>query len=341
MRPFTVAACAALPLAAACSAPLATPGSSSSTDAFLRDAAEGASTAALVAFERTTTANETVHGSAVGRFVRMRSGLVDDATLRMVGATLDLPALGSCSRTGPDAQGLSADTEGSASLQADGPHSVELLDVGDLTVEAGGVRASLEARALPDIVDLVTGVLYSTRTAFAADGLPTRGAYVLRSSGSGAVSDGEHGVPAFAVSTTAPGEPEELLIEGQDARSADGVELALGGPVSLRWKTTDGGDDDVVYVDVVAATADEAAREAGDAAGNVRCAFADRGSAVLPSSVFAIAAADGTRGELARGTLVVHRVHREAFQVAGQGRTGIEAGVVRFDFARAAEFARR
>ncbi len=332
MRSPVLALSLLAPLVAACSAPLASPGA----DSFLRDAAEGASSAALIVFERTATADDNAHGSAVARFIRMRSGFVDDQTLRMVGATLDLPGLGTCGAIA--ALPTTADSvsiDGLGADESDGPRAVELLDVGGVAVEANGARATLEARALPDIVDLVTGVLYSTRTAFDSDGLPSRGAYLLRSSGSSSVADGDHAVPPFTVSATAPGEPEELRIDGQDARGADGVALTAGARVELAWGVKEGSDpEDVVYVDLVSAT--DAQQGPG-----VRCAFADRGSASIPAAAFAVGAA-----EMARGTLVVHRIHRETFQVPAPvepsaGRTGIEAGVVRFDFARSLEFTRR
>jgi len=316
------------PLVLACSAPLASPGGSDSVE---RDAAEGASSAALVVVERTVTADDATHGSAVARFVRMRTGSVDDATLRMVGATLDLPAMGTCARAG--------DSPAFTEVSADGPRAVELLDVGNLAIEANGARSVLEARALPDIVDLVTGVLYSARASLPGghsaeadlEGIPAHAAYVLRASGREA---GEHGVPAFAVSATAPSEPEQLRIEGQDARSDGGVVLTAGGQVELAWASasapsTGVDPDDVVYVELMSDSS-------GESATNVRCLFADRGEAVIPPSAFVASHVETGDSEMTRGTIAVHRVHRETFQVSG-----IESGVIRFDFARAAEFSRR
>jgi hypothetical protein len=336
------------PLVVACSAPVG------SGDSFARDAAEGASSAAVVVFERTVTADGTAHGSAGARFLKVRSGSLDDATLRMVGASLELPALGTCMA----ASGLSSAGEADGVASEDAPRAVELLDVGAITVDAVGAHTTLEARALPDIVDLVTGVLYSTRTtAPEAEGLPASGTYVLRSSGSSATADAEHSVLPFAVSAAAPGEPGDLRVAGQDARAADGVVLVAGANVTLRWAAAAADPEDLVYVDVVAPQAHAAldgvaslARPDGGA--DVRCAFADRGTAEIPASAFLRGAtAPGTsdpRVELAQGTLIVHRLHREPFQVAPRAatpdapaRVGIEAGVVRFDFSRATDFVRR
>jgi hypothetical protein len=342
-----------LPLLAACSAPLAAPGvGGAGSDSLERDAAEGTSSAALVVVERTITADETTHGSAVARFIRMRAGSVDDQTLRMVGATLDLPALGACAPAGD----LSLDSASSsaASAVSEGPRAVELLDVGALTVEANGVRSALEARALPDIVDLVTGVLYSTPTtsarsaateapsdapahAITGQAAAAGASYVVRASGSSRGGDLDHGVAAFLISATAPGEPTELRVDGQDARLADGLALTAGEHVDLTWDVTDDRDpDDVVYVELVPSDA-VGSIEAGESAANVRCLFADRGVASIPASAFVSGhGGETTQVEMSHGMIVVHRVHREAFQVGG-----IDSGVIRFDFARAAEFTRR
>jgi hypothetical protein len=359
LRPYAFASVA--PLLVACSAGVATPGTADSIDA-----ADGAASAALVVVQRTVTAGETTHGSAVARFVRVRTGSVDDETLRMVGATLDLPALGTCAATNELSNQLSnhALARGAAdSAPVDvAPRAVELLDVGGLAVEANGVRTSLEARALPDIVDLVTGVLYSTRTTtLDPDRLPARTGYVLRSTGSAAATDADHSVPAFAVAATAPGEPDELRIDGQDARDADGVSLTAGARVDLSWSVGSASDtgnpDDVVYVELVADSRPGQPGEgveAGETAANVRCLFADRGVASIPATAFVVgqtvvgeSSGEGALGEvrsveMTHGTIIVHRVHREAFSVEGAtpGVGGIDSGVIRFDFARAAEFTR-
>jgi hypothetical protein len=363
-----------------CTAPVS--GSGGDALAPSEGAAPGAASAGLIVIERTVSADvagpaEEAHeagsasappstpsspsspspprASAVARFIKMRTGSLDEQTLRMVGATLDLPALGTCDQATAASPELLAPASSDAPSADDAlaPRAVELLDVGALTVEANGSRTTLEARALPDIVDLVTGVLYSTRASTRTtppdvDALPGRGGYVLRSSGSSATADAEHTVPAFAVTATAPGEPDELKIDGQDARAVDGVVLAAGGRVDLAWQVSEPSDpDDVVYVEIVAGSAANTEQNAG--AANVRCLFADRGAASLPASAFVTGASPTTatgeaeRAELTHGTLIVHRVHREAFQVQSHvtSQPAIASGIIRFDFARATEFSRR
>jgi len=356
MRLLSLPLYALAPLAVACSAPVVLPGSG--VDSLGHDATDGVASAGLVVIERTVTADDAARSSAVARFIKMRAGSLDDETLRMVGATLDLPPLGACAPA--TAGGADTTLSGaSATREAEGPRAVELLDVGGVAIEANSLRTTLEARALPDIVDLVTGVLYSTRLGqHDPDALPGQGAYVIRSSGSSSAAEPERGVPAFTVSATAPGEPDDLRVDGQDARSSDGVRLTAGGLVALSWRANDAADpDDVIYVDLIPARGAGGSTEPGQTAATVRCLFADRGAATLPASAFTLGAPIETHGttspeplrsEVTRGTLVVHRVHREAFQVPGRpatpqaaGRTGIDSGVVRFDLARAAEFTRR
>jgi hypothetical protein len=255
------------------------------------DAEVGAS-AAVVVVERTATAGDT-RASAVARFLRMHSGAVDEEALRLVGAAVDFPAQGSCSA-------LPA-----AKVAA---RAVELMNVGAVALEVGGVRTSLEPRLLPDVVDLVSGVVYATRISD-ADGLPADSTYLLRAAGAPEVD-----LPSFAVVATAPGEPVDLRVQGQDAHGP--VALTAGVPVDLTW--TAGGADDLVYVDV-----NGSPETSGP---GVRCLFADSGHASLAN------AADAW----ADGTLLVHRLHRETFRVRG-----IDAGEIRFDFARAVSFARR
>ena len=321
------------PLVIACATP------AGGDEALAPAAAEGASSAALIVLERTVSADDTVHGSAVARFLKMRSGSLDDETLRMVGATLDLPETGSCA----------ASPSGSLALApSDGPRAVELLDVGSVAFEANGLRTTLEARALPDIVDLVTGVVYSTRTTTLhaldperSDSLPSRGTYVVRSTGSTRTADPDRAVPAFTVPATAVGEPSELRIDGQDARAPDGVTLSAGTRVDLSWAASGAGDandtEDAVYVEL----------SSHSSSMKVRCRFEDRGVGSIPAWLLTSLAAQGgaaqggsapggdARADATRGTIVVHRIHREVFQVGG-----IESGVIRFDFARAAEFTR-
>src|SRR5439155_6387963 len=125
-------------------------------------------------------------------------------------------------------------------------------------------------------------------------------------------------VMPFAVSATAPGEPSELRIAGQDARAVAGVAIGASGPVELTWEA--GAPEDSLYVDV-------AGGAAAPALPTVRCLFADSGRANIPAAAFS---------GIDEGALTVHRLHRESFRARG-----VDPGEVRFDFARVVAISRR
>jgi hypothetical protein len=243
--------------------------------------------------------NEGTRTEAVARFVRARGGSVDDDALRIVGATVDFPALGACSALSALATARAASAPNSVS------RSLALLDVGGVTLFAGEGVASLQARQLPDVADLVSGVVYSARS----EALPSKSAYLLRIDGAA-----EADVAPFVVSATSPGEPADVRLGGDDGRSG-AITLAPGAAVDLTWEP--GAVEDAVYVDIAATAASATAR----------CLFDDGGHATLSSSAF---------GALEDGTVAVHRRHRESFRAHG-----VDPGEVRFDFARVVSFVRR
>jgi hypothetical protein len=251
------------------------------------------------------SSNEGSRTDAVARFVRTRTGAVDDDALRMVGARVEFPAIGGCGPLG--------------SARPAGSRAITLLDVGGVTLLAGNGGepiATLEPRQLPDVADLVSGVVYSTAgRGGREDAFPSKSAYLLRVDGTA-----ESEVPPFVVSVTSPGEPADVRVGGDDGRGGP-VSIALGAPVDLRWEAglpAPAGDaDDLIYVDLSATSA----------APSTRCLFLDSGQARLDESDF---------GALGEGTIAVHRLHREAFHARG-----VEPGEVRFDFARVVTFVRR
>ncbi len=282
----------------ACSANVSAP-----VDLADAEAATTASSLAVVVVERTAMPGDTAHAEAVARFVRMRSGAVDDDALRMVGANVDMPALGTCAVV---------------STLARAPRfarAVELVDVGSVTLESNGVATMLPARRLPDVADLVSGVVYAR--AADDDAMPARGRYDLKIAGSPDVAP-------FVMSGFAPGEPSDLRVAGHDTQKGAIVGLAVASPVELTWEP--GAADDAIYVDLVSDSV-AGLGAAPSSASSVRCLFADNGRAVLAPSAF---------GALEDGVLSIHRVHREPFRTRG-----VDAGEVRFDFARAVLFSRR
>lgn len=263
------------------------------------DAEAPSSTAtALVVVERTSGPGDAVRGDAViARFVRVRQGTVDDQALRIAGAAWDLPAIGTCSST----------QEVQPALQ---PRSVDLLDVGVLTVSVtgdGAPSASGQAakttvllpRTMPDPTGVVSGVFYSARSAEAF----TPAAHVqLHTSGGPDLPDG------FLVNVPSPHDVTDVRATFQ----ASGLDVA--------WDAAEADEArDVVYVDVLGPSSRLVAR----------CTTLDVGHIVVPAaSLVSFGGSD-------EGQLSVHRLHRESFRAKG-----IEPGEIRFDVARVVSFHR-
>ncbi len=266
------------------------------------DAEVSSSSAAVVLVERTVSVDDSARGEAIARFVRMRSGAVDDDAWRMVGAAIDFPALGTCAPIS------------TVQPRESGPaRAVRLIDVGVIGLEANGTRTVLQARRLPDIVDLVSGVVYSSR-APDPEAFPSDTAYTLHVGGRP-----ELDLAPFVASATAPREVEELRIAGQDLRAPGSLVLPPNAETTLTWKA--GSRADLVYVDVNQSTA--------SGPSNVRCLFEDAGHGIIGSPALT--------GE--DGSLTVHRLHRETFQLP-DALPATDTGEIRFDFARTASFRR-
>jgi hypothetical protein len=221
-------------------------------------------TNAVVAVERTSDKTDGVQAQASARFLRVSASTSTDEALSAVGASLDLPAVGTCAAVGTLEQ-----ARGSAGATAP---VVELVDVGTVSLQAGGGETLLWPRQLPDVTDVVSGVVYA-RAAADPSALPPAERYVVRVGGAG--------LAPLEMAAWAPGPADDIHIAGEDA----GQVVASGATIDLSWAATSAGDD-LVYVDV--------------SPHDVRCVFGDTGSASL-STVFLDE----------QGSLVVHRLHRE------------------------------
>jgi hypothetical protein len=121
-------------------------------------------------------------------------------------------------------------------------------------------------------------------------------------------------IDPFDVSATAPSDPTDVHIGGED--SAAGLVVAAGAPIEMAWTVE--ATEDSLYVDVQPAA--------------VRCAL---DGAQRPAEAAAHAAVPASVVDEA-GTLVLHRVHSEALLARG-----LEGGEVRFDFSRSVAYVRR
>ena len=193
--------------------------------------AQSTTVTGVVVVDRTASSDDTTRGEASARFVKIR-GAIDDATLRLVGAGLDLPPVGECAVA----------PEPAAAQQ------VKLLDVGAVSIEAlgSGEHVALAPRQVPDVVDLVSGTMYSARIDEAA--VPSDADVAVLVGGSA-------DVPAFSVRAKTPDLPANVRVAGLDASN-----------VELSW--TPGAD--AIWVEI----------------GASRCSFGDDGRALVPSSLF-------------------------------------------------------
>ena len=237
------------------------------------------------------------------KFMRLSTPVNPDLAERLVGSKLDFPG----PQETPSAAGTCRVSPGGSLAEAAqrGAGTIELIDVGDVTLHAGPAVMPLAPRAFPDVGNLVSGMFYTSLDT--ARDLPADAMYTLESSGSGFVD-------RFTVNAEAPPALEDVRVG--DAALADGVWLDEGTPAALRWSAArpekTRGARDVVLVDVSAASGT-----------SIRCAFRDDGHAVLPGWVLR----EATLGALpATATLTVHRVRERSFVAPG-----INAGEVRFD----------
>lgn len=267
----------------ACSAPVVEDGAD----------AGGEATQAVVLVER-LEGREASHTSISAKFMRFAATADADVAEQAVGSRLELPAPDACVVTSPAEVDAPADLDG----------TIELLDVGDVTVRAGGSVLELAPRAFPDVGDLVSGVFYTSRDTAAE--LPGGAPYLLEGSGSSTFE-------RFAIDVEAPSVPRDVLVA--DRPLTDGGALAEGEALTLRWATDGVVGADTVYVDL--------ASESGVV---LRCAFADAGSAVIPG---AMVRADVLGAGTQPLNVSVHRVRRVAFGPTGE----LEEGEVRFDLA--------
>jgi hypothetical protein len=259
------------------------------------DAEPTATTNALLVVERVTDPAEGTRAEASARFVRAASPSSPEEALQSVGAALNLPARGACASIA-SLSGAFAPTEPAP--------AVELVDVGTVSIETGSVQTALNARRLPDVTDVVSGIIYARAadpTLFPAD---TR--YIIHVDGRGAVA-------GFDVLVSAPSDPSDVHFDGSEVQGPVGIDKST---VDLSWSPS--GAPDIVYVDVLP--------------GSTRCVLAGEVSSLdslVHASLSASLLADS-------GTVVVHRLRTEPLRAPGLG-----SGEVRFDFARSVAYVHR
>jgi len=278
--------------------------------------AETPTTHAVVLVERTLDPTEGSRAEASARFVRV-AGSSTTGALQTIGASLDLPPPGSCASVSSLVAGVVLSDGAERAL-------IELADVGSVSIDTGDAPgARLAPRQLPDVTDVVSGVVYARAADLSL--FPASVPYLVHVSGG-------PDLDPIDTSATAPADPIDVHVVGEDGRG--GAELASGGPIELDWPVGGLSSSDTLYVDVrpsggsgvrcVLAPDGDVAGDAGDSQ-----AAEQRHAALPAASLF------DEHGAFTEGTLVIHRVHRESFRARG-----LDSGEVRFDFARSLAYKR-
>lgn len=237
------------------------------------------------------------------RFMQLSGGVEPELAELIVGRPRELPALGSCDwrEPPPAVQPLPEQaTEG----------CIELLDVGEVLLRAGEAWLPLAARAFPDVGELVSGVVYTSRDS--SSDLPLGVPYSIETSGSPLVG-------SFRLTVDAPAEPWDFRVDGE-ALDSDALFVVRGEPIELEWVPTGALSGDQLYVDLQPTASTET-----EPLPPVRCSLDDTGLArVTPDYV------DGA-GRPTELELVVHRTRRVVVRLPE-----IDETMVEFDFAVAA-----
>jgi hypothetical protein len=248
---------------------------------------------ALVTVERADSRE--ARADVVARVARVRTGTLDEASLKLAGLGDDFPALGTCtSQTG--SLGSGAGSSSTSTAGAFGSRGLELVDVGQVSLEGpDGLRAPLVARQVPDPAGMLSGVMYSARISD-----PTQHAgtspVTLTVRAPGVTGDPES--LAFVAQVTLPKDLSEVRLGGLDPKD---FAATTGSPADLTWQAAQDSED-LVVVDLK--SADRAAR----------CTFADVGRASLLTPATNELLQDAT-------SLTVHRIHREHFRLDRTDRT--------------------
>lgn len=259
------------------------------------DAEPRLTTSAVVVVERMVDPVGSSRAEASARFVRVAAPVSTEEALQAIGAAVALPTADRCAPLALLA---------AASPLAEPAPVVELVDVGSVSLDAEGRETHLVSRLLPDVTDVVSGLVYA-RTADPSL-LPAESRYTLR-------VGGRPDLAAFEITAAAPADPANVQVGGLEA---DGTVAVTGASLPFSWPS--GAEGDVVYVDIQP--------------GAFRCVLG--GKSAPDDSLLRAVVPTALLGD--SGTLVVHRLRSEPLVAQG-----LEGGELRFDFGRALSYVRR
>ena len=242
------------------------------------------------------------------RFMQLSGGIDQTLAERVVAPPRELPEMGSCTgRTAPTTEPLPPSaTQG----------SIELLDVGEVLLRAGPSTMPLAARAFPDVGEVVSGVVYTSRDGTSE--LPVGVPYLIETTGSSLIA-------SFSLRVDAPMEPVDLRV-GAERLDSEQLVLLRGEALDLEWSTASASasasandaEADQIIVDVTIPANDST--QPSPAA--LRCVFRDTGAArVLPEYLSWPELPDEVE-------LTVHRLRRVHVPLPD-----VEETIVEFDFA--------
>jgi hypothetical protein len=258
---------------------------------------------AFIAMEQVSTTSLEGRAIATARIIRTPSAPLDETSLHMAGVTLPLPSPNHC---------VSLEELRRPNLdQRRARQALQLLDIGAIVLENQGTISALNARPIPDVTGLISGVLYTLQ--LNSESLPTTGSYTVLFEAKSRQEDSP-----IVLRAEAPGYPLGLKVaETELARGA--ATLVTGGPLSFQWLP--GRPEDLIYIDIMP----KAVAGSANSTAGVRCSFQDMGQATIPP---------WTNDQLDESTVLVHRLHRERYQPKG-----FAAAELRFDQAIAFDIA--
>lgn len=273
-------------------------------------AAPGASESlqAVLSIERLEHASqeEAPSASALAEFVILPAEADAHETLDAAGLRAQLPGRTGCVESAlgdVGARGVQGAEANGRALALAFPEPLELLEAGDVSIDADGVVTRLALNLFPPSGS-ASGVIYTTPD-LSAQPLPAGAPYAIVATGSAVI-------PPLTIRGEAPSSLRDLTLAGVPLERV--TSLLSGQPLDFTWQEGDAGD--AVYVEVT------------DTERSILCGFADgNGSGTVPGALTSKFSPD------AMVRLSVHRV-REAVESHEPERSEalLLQTLVRFDF---------
>lgn len=235
--------------------------------------------------------------TTTAQFVRY-SAMDRDQVSRLLALPLDpaadLPPLDQCR-----SYDLSVDLAADVAPEYEEAGHVELLEAGDLRIEANGMAVTLAPRHFPGLLPFISGVIYGE----------AQTTTVRQSSLVAASSKGGEAVGRFAVQLRSPPFPR-LMRVGQQAPCRTLV-LEPRADVPITWQMSTERGDSTTYLEL------RHSRGKRDMA--IRCQLLDDGAFVLPRALLTEASG--------RASLEISRLSRSPFQAAGLDQAEVRVTV--------------